>query len=186
MNMDLYNKWSILYLSSRRQFRYKHYDVEEDKKAGYIFTFNTPEYNEDIPDSYAYRTGIDDFRFCLDQDHVMVFRNGLLLPKTLYLLHSIVDTPINDTGIVFNVPLTQGDAIDIFYVTNDLKHIETEYYDTETNERYIINGLIKISSNLHDEYRVLGEGVNDLVIEEIEEIHPEIEEIVTLMQKMLM
>lgn len=166
-----------LYLSSRRQFRYKHYEVEEDKEVGYIFTFNTPEYDEDIPDSYVYRTGIDDFKFCLDQDHIMVFRNGLLLPKTLYLLHSIVNTPINDTGIVFNVPLTQGDTVDIFYVTNDLKHIETEYYDTETNERYIINGLVKISSNLHDEYRVMGEGVNDLVIEDVEEIEPEIEEL---------
>ena len=151
------NKRSInlpynLYLSSKRQFRYKHFDVEEEQEVGYIYILNKKEYTEDNNKSYICKTENDDFKYCIEKSHLMVFKNELLIPDTCYYLHSVINTPINDTGIVFNVPLKKGDRIDIFYVTNDLKHIETEYYN---EDRYIVNG--EINKNINDnEYRIMG------------------------------
>lgn len=125
-----------IYISSKRQFRYSHIDITENHEAGYIYKMN------------------NDFRFCIHNSHLMVFKNGLILPPTYYFLHSIVNTPIYDVGVVFNVSLEAGDSIDIFYVTNDLKHLETDFYAPK--ERYVQNGLIL--SNINDvEYRVMGE-----------------------------
>lgn len=147
-----------LYLSSKRQFRYKHFVAEEDSPAGTIYVMNKKEYEEEgIGKTYTYKLDDDDFKFCLQNSHLLVFKNGLLLPNTYYYLHSIVNNPINDTGIVFNVPIKTGDKIDIFYVTNDLKHLEVEYYDLENKERYLKNGDIKIARNNDTEYRVMGD-----------------------------
>lgn len=127
-----------LYLSSKRQFRYKHVEIKENHNAGYIYKLN------------------DDFKFCIKNSHLMVFKNHLLLPPTYYYLHSIVSTPVSDVGVVFNVALEKGDVIDIFYVTNDLHHLEVDYYDAEKRERYIKNGMVLLNSH-RNEYRVMGE-----------------------------
>lgn len=149
----------ILYLSSKRQFRYKYFVAEEDLPAGYIYIMNKKEYEEEegVGKTYTYKLDDDDFKFCLQNSHLLVFKNGLLLPNTYYYLHSIVNNPINDVGVVFNVPINTGDRIDIFYVTNDLKHLEVEYYDLENKERYLKNGDIKIANNNETEYRVMGD-----------------------------
>ena len=127
-----------LYLTSKRQFRYNHFVTVGNHEAGFIYRIN------------------NDFKYCLDSSHLMVFKNGLLLPPTYYYLHSIVNNPVNDAGIIFNVALEEGDVIDIFYVTNDLHHLECDYYDINKRERYIKNGLILLNSH-HNEYRVMGE-----------------------------
>lgn len=145
-----------LYLSSKRQFRYKHFVAEENSPAGTIYLMNKEEYVEDSGKTYTYKTEDDNFKFCIQNSHFMVFKNGLLLPDTYYFLHSIVNNPVSDVGVVFNVALKIGDKIDIFYVTNDMKHIECDYYDLDTKERYLQNGLIKISDS-NTEYRVMGE-----------------------------
>lgn len=149
----------ILYLSSKRQFRYKYFVAEKDLPAGYIYIMNKEEYEEDesVGKTYTYKLDDDDFKFCLQNSHLLVFKNGLLLPNTYYYLHSIINNPINDVGVVFNVPIKTGDRIDIFYVTNDLKHLEVEYYDLEKKERYLKNGDIKIANNNETEYRVMGD-----------------------------
>lgn len=149
----------ILYLSSKRQFRYKYFVAEKDLPAGYIYIMNKEEYEEDesVGKTYTYKLDDDDFKFCLQNSHLLVFKNGLLLPNTYYYLHSIINNPINDVGVVFNVPIKTGDRIDIFYVTNDLKHLEVEYYDLENKERYLKNGDIKIANNNETEYRVMGD-----------------------------
>lgn len=149
----------ILYLSSKRQFRYKYFVAEKDLPAGYIYIMNKEEYEEDesVGKTYTYKLDDDDFKFCLQNSHLLVFKNGLLLPNTYYYLHSIINNPINDVGVVFNVPIKTGDRIDIFYVTNDLKHLEVEYYDLENKERYLKNGDIKIANNDETEYRVMGD-----------------------------
>lgn len=148
----------ILYLSSKRQFRYKYFVAEEDLPAGYIYIMNKKEYEEEgVGKTYTYKLDDDDFKFCLQNSHLLVFKNGLLLPNTYYYLHSIINNPINDVGVVFNVPIKTGDRIDIFYVTNDLKHLEVEYYDLENKERYLKNGDIKIANNNETEYRVMGD-----------------------------
>lgn len=149
----------ILYLSSKRQFRYKYFVAEKDLPAGYIYIMNKKEYEEDesVGKTYTYKLDDDDFKFCLQNSHLLVFKNGLLLPNTYYYLHSIINNPINDVGVVFNVPIKTGDRIDIFYVTNDLKHLEVEYYDLEKKERYLKNGDIKIANNNETEYRVMGD-----------------------------
>lgn len=144
-----------LYLSSKRQFRYKYFVAEKDMDPGTIYLMNKKEYEETNEKTYTYKTDDDDFRFCLQNSHLMIFKNGLLLPKSFYYLHSIINTPIKDVGVVFNVPIKTGDRIDIFYVTNDLKHIDTEYYDKKNKERYIKNGDIEVS-NKESEYRVMG------------------------------
>lgn len=147
-----------LYLSSKRQFRYKYFVAEEDLPAGYIYIMNKKEYEEEgVGKTYTYKLDDDDFKFCLQNSHLLVFKNGLLLPNTYYYLHSIINNPINDVGVVFNVPIKTGDRIDIFYVTNDLKHLEVEYYDLEKKERYLKNGDIKIANNDETEYRVMGD-----------------------------
>lgn len=129
-----------LYLSSKRQFRYKHIDIEEDTEARTIIRL----------------TETDDFKFCLEDNHMLAFRNGLLLPPTYYHLHPIINTPIDEAAIVINVALEAGDYLDIFYVTNAMKHMEVDYYDTLTKERYLKNGMVLLNS--HDnEYRVMGE-----------------------------
>ena len=129
-----------IYLTSKRQFRYKHFTVESDAAIGYLYRFE--------PD--------DMFKYCVHDSHIMIFKNGLLIPNTYYYVHSIVSTPIFECGIVFNVPLTTGDQIDIFYVTNDLHHLEVDYYDTIRRERYIKNGTILLNRK-GNEYRVMGE-----------------------------
>lgn len=140
-----------LYLSSKRQFRYKHIEIEQAHSAGYIYKLNN-----DTADN----SDIDQFKYCILNSHLMVFKNGLLLPPTYYYLHSIVNTPINDVGIVFNVALEAGDKIDVFYVTNGLRHLETAWYpkreDQTEQERYVKNGLILLNSH-NNEYRVMGE-----------------------------
>lgn len=147
----------VLYLSSKRQFRYKHFVVEEDSPAATIYVMTKKNYvEENVGKTYVYRTDDDDFKFCVQRSHILVFKNGLLLPNTYYYLHSIINNPVDDTGIVFNVPLNAGDTIDIFYVTNDLKHLECDYYDEEKKERYLQNGDIKLNS-YNNEYRVMGE-----------------------------
>ena len=105
---------------------------------------------------FLYRLNDDNFKYCLKNSHLLVFKNGLLLPPTYYYLHSIVNTPINDVGIIFNVELTAGDIIDVFYVTNDLHHLECDYYDMKNKERYIKNGSILLNTH-SNEYRVMGE-----------------------------
>lgn len=148
-----------LYLSSKRQFRYKYFVVEEDSPAGTIYVMNKKNYEEEgVGKTYTYKLDDDDFKFCLQNSHLLVFKNGLLLPNTYYYLHSVINTPVDDTGIVFNVPLKVGDRIDIFYVTNDMKHLEVDYYDLETKERYLHNGDIKINPN-NNEYRVMGDQI---------------------------
>lgn len=148
----------ILYLSSKRQFRYKYFVAEEDSPAGTIYVMNKKNYEEEgVGKTYTYKLDDDDFKFCLQNSHLLVFKNGLLLPNTYYYLHSIINNPVNDVGIVFNVPIKTGDKIDIFYVTNDLKHLEVEYYDLENKERYLKNGDIKIAHNNDTEYRVMGD-----------------------------
>nr|DAY75437.1 MAG TPA: leucine rich repeat protein [Caudoviricetes sp.] len=145
----------VLYLSSKRQFRYKHFVATEDMDAGTIYLLNKKEYEVPNEKTYVYKTDDDDFKFCLKNSHLLIFKNGLLLPKSYYYLHSIINTPITDVGVVFNISIKTGDIIDIFYVTNDLFHIDTEYYDEKTKERYITNGDIELSKN-EDEYRVMG------------------------------
>ena len=127
-----------IYLSSKRQFRYQHHVISENHDSAYLMTLNS------------------DFKFCTKNSHVLLFKNGLLLPPTYYYLHSIINTPINHVGIIFNIPLVKDDVIDVFYVTNDLHHLECDYYDVVNQERYISNGDIRLNS--HDnEYRVMGE-----------------------------
>lgn len=145
----------VLYLSSKRQFRYKHFVATEDMGAGTIYLLNKKEYEIPNEKTYVYKTDDDDFKFCLKNSHLLIFKNGLLLPKSYYYLHSIINTPITDVGVVFNVSIKTGDNIDIFYVTNDLFHVDTEYYDEKAKERYITNGDIELSKN-EDEYRVMG------------------------------
>ena len=128
-----------LYLTSKRQFRYKHFTIDSNHGAGFLYKLND-----------------DDFKYCLKNSHLLVFKNGLLLPSTYYYLHSIINTPINDVGIIFNVALTAGDIIDVFYVTNDLHHLECDYYDMQNKERYIKNGSILLNTH-SNEYRVMGE-----------------------------
>jgi len=129
-----------IYLVSKRQFRYKHFVVESDMAIGYLYKFDEQ----------------DGFKYCTNDRQVLVFKNGLLLPNTYYYVHSIVSTPIFETGIVFNVPFNAGDVVDIFYVTNDMRHLEVDYYDTARRERYIKNGLIMLNRK-GNEYRVMGE-----------------------------
>ena len=129
-----------IYLVSKRQFRYKHFVMEFDAAIGYMQAFDEQ----------------DGFKYCTNDSHIMVFKNGLLLPNTYYYVHSIVSTPIFETGIVFNVPLAAGDVIDVFYVTNDLHHLEVDYYDTVRKERYIKNGMVLLNRK-GNEYRVMGE-----------------------------
>ena len=128
-----------LYLTSKRQFRYKHFTIDSNHEAGFLYRLND-----------------DDFKYCLKNSHLLVFKNGLLLPPTYYYLHSIVNTPINDVGVIFNVELAAGDVIDVFYVTNDLHHLECDYYDMKNKERYIKNGSILLNTH-SNEYRVMGE-----------------------------
>jgi hypothetical protein len=87
---------------------------------------------------------------------MMVFKNGLLLPPTYYFLRPIINTPIGSVSVVFNVDLAIDDKIDIFYVTNDLHHLECDYYDVVNQERYIKNGEVRLNVN-DNEYRVMGE-----------------------------
>lgn len=147
-----------LYLSSKRQFRYKHFTIEEDAKAGTIYKLVSEENPVSNTPVNTYTPNMDDFRFCIKPNHVLVFKNGLLLPNTYYYIHSIINTKISDVAIAINVPLAAGDIIDIFYVTNNLKHIETDYYDKATRERYITNGDIKFTKN-NIEYRVMGKQI---------------------------
>lgn len=127
-----------LYLSSKRQFRYRHFTIDSNHEAGFLYRLN------------------GDFKYCLKNSHLMVFKNGLLLPPTYYYLHSIINTPITDAGVIFNVALEKGDIIDVFYVTNDLHHLECDYYDMQNKERYIKNGSILLNTH-NNEYRVMGE-----------------------------
>lgn len=129
-----------VFLTSKRQFRYKHLDITVRQDVGYLLKFDDG----------------DPFRYCIKSSHIMIFKNGLLLPNTYYYVHSIVATPMNEVGIIFNVPLAVGDTVDIFYVTNDMHHLETDYYDTVNRKRYIENGLIMVNPS-GNEYRVMGE-----------------------------
>lgn len=145
-----------LYLSSKRQFRYHYFIAEENTSVGYLYKLNRDEYEEENSNTYTYKSDDDNFKFCLDSSHIMVFKNGLLLPSTCYYLHSTINTLIDDVGIGFNVPLKAGDRIEIFYVTNDLRNLETDYYNSTTRERYIKNGDIEFNSDNQTEIRVMG------------------------------
>lgn len=133
-----------VFISSKRQFRYNHIDITEEHEAGYLYKLN------------------NEFKYCILNSHLMVFKNGLLLPPTYYYLHSVINTPVNDVGVIFNVDLAVGDRIDIFYVTNDMKHLETSYYNSKAKnkERYIQNGMVLVNSH-NNEYRVMGEQLYD-------------------------
>lgn len=132
----------ILYLSSKRQFRYQHIDIVEYYEASSIINLNS------------------DFKYCIKNSHMMVFKNGLLLPTTYYFLRPIINTPIGTVAIVFNVELFENDSIDVFYVTNDLHHLECDYYDIQNHERYLKNGEVRVNVN-DNEYRVMGEKTYD-------------------------
>ena len=129
-----------LYLTSKRQFRYQHNDIVENHEAGFYITLDTS------------------FKYCTKNSHMMVFKNGRLLPPTYYFLRPIINTPIGTVAVVFNVELAAGDRVDTFYVSNDLHHLECDYYDIENQERYIKNGEIRVNKN-NNEYKVMGERV---------------------------
>lgn len=146
-----------VFVTSKRQFRYKHLTIEEDAPAGTLYLLSSNVYPErkQFSNTYIYRIDDDDFNFCTDESHVMVFKNGLLLPNTCYYVHPIIANPITSAGIVLNVDVKVNDSIDIFYLTNDLRHLETEHYDADN--RIITNGEIKTAPNGETEYRVMGE-----------------------------
>jgi hypothetical protein len=127
-----------LYLSSKRQFRYQHITITEAHDSGFYIELNS------------------DFKYCIKNSHMLVFKNGLLLPPTYYFLRPIINTPIDNVVVIFNVGLEANDEIDIFYVTNDLHHLECDYYDVVNQERYIKNGEVRVNVN-NNEYRVMGE-----------------------------
>ena len=131
-----------LYLSSKRQFRYQHNTIVENHDSGFYINLDTS------------------FKYCVKNSHMMVFKNGLLLPPTYYFLRPIINTPIGAVAVVFNVELAAGDEIDMFYVTNDLHHLECDYYDIANQERYIQNGDVRVNVN-NNEYRVMGEMSTD-------------------------
>ena len=127
-----------LYITSKRQFHYKHFDVSSNEDSGYPFELG------------------HEFTYCIKNSHVLVFKNGLLLPPTYYYMHSIINTPIAACAIIMNVELNRGDSVDIFYLPNDLHHLECDYYDVQHQERYIKNGEIRVN-RYNNEYKVMGD-----------------------------
>ncbi len=120
-----------IYMCSKRQFRYKHILVSADYAAGYEIPLD------------------EEFKYCTKENHFMVFHNSLLVPPNSVYLHSIVDTPVEDLSLFIDIPLSQNDTLDIFYQTNDLKHLESEYYATNS-ENYITNGDTVSNENGQD------------------------------------
>ena len=157
-----------LFLTSKRQFRYYHHTITNgDHDAGFII---------DLP---------LDFRFCTRNGNCLVFHNGRLLPATYYYIRPIINTPLDRPAVCFNVALSVGDIIDVFYVTNALYHVECEWYNKDKRasqndyqppynpidevaysmvDHYVTNGTL---SNLYNPdnsvlgtyyYKVMGEG----------------------------
>ena len=134
-----------LYLSSKRQFRYFHNTITNNDALETGFIMELPE----------------EFNYCVKHTHVLVFKNGLLLPPTYYFLRPIVNTPMTKPKVVFNVPLAMGDKVDVFYTTNALYHTECVKYDSEehdpsknrydTPDRLLTNGEYVPASVNHDE-----------------------------------
>lgn len=136
-NRTLTLPYSLL-LTSKRQFRYKHFDITSNEDSGAPFELG------------------QEFVYCIKNSHVMVFRNGMLLPPTYYFMHSIINTPISTSALIVNVALDRGDSLDVFYVPNDLHHLECDYYDVQNQERYIQNGEVRLNT-YNNEYKVMGD-----------------------------
>lgn len=104
-------------LCSKRQFRYTRVTVRE---ASDNFEFDLPE----------------EFKYCMYQNHFMIFKNQRLIPPNSVFAHSIDSTNIDRPRLYLSVPVESGDIIDVFYVTNDLRQLTThiENTDTKVNE----------------------------------------------------
>ena len=122
-----------IYAVSKRQFRYMKHMVQNNyTSAGYSFMLG------------------EEFRFCYDENHLMVFRNGLLIPQNSVFAHSIVDTPVNELSITLDIPVNRGDKIEVFYTTNTLTPVKSSLS--------IVNGsTIKNTNN--QTIRIMGDPI---------------------------
>jgi hypothetical protein len=92
----------------------------------------------------------EEFRFCYDENHLMVFRNGLLIPQNSVFAHSIVNTPVNELSITLDIPVNRGDKIEVFYTTNTLTPVKSSLS--------IVNGsTIKNANN--QTIRIMGDPI---------------------------
>lgn len=111
---------------SKRQFRYTHVDVTEE----YPYTGNKIE----LP---------DEFKYCINEDQIMVFYNGRYVPHGSVLSHPIDDTPLYKVEVFLDLPeqVQEGDYLDIFYIPETLQNItdRVENFDSHTPDEYINN-----------------------------------------------
>lgn len=67
----------------------------------------------------------DEFKYCMYQDHFMVFLNHKLVPMNSVFAHTIDETPLDRPKLYLDVPVTVNDILEIFYITNDLRSLST-------------------------------------------------------------
>lgn len=101
--------------------------------------FRTNSFVSTGENSYRFELN-DDFRFCNDKDHYMLFLNGRLVDSSFYelTLYSM-DTPYDKQFVYMIKPLNTGDILDVFYVPSN---ILLEKTDTVPD-----NGIINLASS---------------------------------------
>lgn len=121
-------------LCSHRQFRYMKQLIMSD----------LDNYNIELN---------DEFKYCMYQDHFMVFLNHKLIPKNSVFAHTIDDTPLDRPKLYLDIPVSANDTLEIFYITNDLRslRINVENDIEQTN----INGepINKIANSAYIRFR---------------------------------
>lgn len=134
-----YNKNMIA--ASKRQFRYKHIEVKEST------------------DSAKIKLG-EDFKYCPDSSHYMVYHNNYLIPTSYIIIRTEYLTPVakeSQPTLYLNIPISNGDTLDIFYLPNPLEPVthlvENTQIDVNSNGELVRSipesGYIRFTSPLY-------------------------------------
>lgn len=127
---------------SKKQFRYKYTKITQEAED---ITIILPE----------------DFRYCTDSSHYMIFHNGRVVPPSFIVLnftYNLIElSKTNQPSIYLNIPVVTNDIIEIFYLPMSLEPVNklVDNLNSEVNENNNIiesipeSGYIRFNSPLY-------------------------------------
>lgn len=113
-----------LTMTSGRQFKYYYYKA----KYKVIDVILPPE----------------DFRFCNDSRQYMVFINGRKINnKEFKVVIPSYDNPFDDNSIYFDIPLEEGDYIEVFYIPDIMAEVQSDKTLSSNGNIYVDKSKLK-------------------------------------------
>lgn len=69
----------------------------------------------------------DEFKYCFKESNYIIFRNGRKLDKSNYRITITKTTrPFDDISIYTNIPLDEGDKLEVFYTPESIEEVYTQ------------------------------------------------------------